>query len=166
MALRSGHGNGAGVPRVEVLPADELPAGVTAPPRPKAARDSSGKFAPGAGTAALAREAGKARHEALKLERMLGLWEVPEGHEYAPYARLAREWRDEHMAQLAATVGGGIASKPSSAAPVGSMGLSGAGGGMPPKPEVTMGVGGGGAKVVVGVVGVRAYDCTAIEGGV
>jgi hypothetical protein len=27
MALRAGHGNGAGSPRVEVLPADELPVG-------------------------------------------------------------------------------------------------------------------------------------------
>ncbi len=30
MALRNGHGNGAGQPRVEVLPPDELPLGVQA----------------------------------------------------------------------------------------------------------------------------------------
>jgi hypothetical protein len=32
MTLRNSHGTGAGVPRVEVLPADELPAGVQATP--------------------------------------------------------------------------------------------------------------------------------------
>lgn len=31
MALRAGHGAGAGVPRIEVLPADEIPVGVAAP---------------------------------------------------------------------------------------------------------------------------------------
>jgi hypothetical protein len=30
MALRTGHGKGAGAPRIEVLPVDELPAGVSA----------------------------------------------------------------------------------------------------------------------------------------
>lgn len=33
MVLRQGHGNGAGVPRIEVLPADELPRGVQAEPQ-------------------------------------------------------------------------------------------------------------------------------------
>jgi hypothetical protein len=37
MALRSGHGNGAGVPRVEVVPADELP-GVGVPMRKRPSR--------------------------------------------------------------------------------------------------------------------------------
>jgi hypothetical protein len=107
MTLRAGHGNGAGVPRVEVLPADELPAGVPAPTRPKAPRDSAGRFLPGPGTSALAGRAGKAAGETKQLARLLGLWEPPEGHEFAPYARLAREWRDAHMDQLAAAVGGG-----------------------------------------------------------
>lgn len=107
MALRNGHGNGAGTPRVEVLPPDELPAGTPAPARPAAARDGSGKFIEGAGTTELAREGARARHESAQLARLLGLWTPPEGHEAYPYHSLARDWRDAHMAQLAATVGGG-----------------------------------------------------------
>lgn len=107
MALRSGHGHGAGVPRIEVLPADELPVGVPGAARPAAARDDAGRFIKGPGTAELARAGGKAAQEARQLARLLGLTEVPEDHPFAPYARLAREWRDDHMAQLAETVGGG-----------------------------------------------------------
>lgn len=90
------------VPRV-----DELPAGVPAPARPAPQRDATGRFQAGAGTTELARAGGLAAGEARQLGQLLGLWEVPEGHSFAPYARLAREWRDAHIAQLAATVGGG-----------------------------------------------------------
>ena len=107
MTIRTGHGNGAGSPRVEVLPADELPAGLPAPARPAAVRDGSGRFVPGVGTSELARKGAKAAHESRQLAALLGLWDVPEDHPYAPYARLGREWRDSHMAQLSATVGGG-----------------------------------------------------------
>lgn len=107
MTLRKGHGTGAGAPRIEVLPADELPAGVPARARTPAIRDATGKFLPGPGTAELAREGGRARAEAAQLAQLLGLVSFNDAHPYTPYARLAREWRDEHMAQLAATVGGG-----------------------------------------------------------
>lgn len=107
MTLRTGHGNGAGQPRVEVLPVDELPAGSPAPARPAATRDSAGRFVPGAGTSELARKGAKAAHESRQLAALLGLWDVPDDHPYAPYARLGREWRDSHMAQLGLTVGGG-----------------------------------------------------------
>jgi hypothetical protein len=107
MALRTGHGNGAGVPRVEVLPADELPAGVPASARPEPARDTAGRLLPSPGTTALARQGARAAHECRQLDRLLGLWTPDESHPYAPYARMAREWRDDHMAQLAASVGGG-----------------------------------------------------------
>jgi hypothetical protein len=90
------------VPRV-----DELPAGVPAPARQAAERDAAGRLLPGPGTSELARSAAKAAHESRQLGQLLGLWEAPEGHAYAPYARLAREWRDAHMTQLAAAVGGG-----------------------------------------------------------
>jgi hypothetical protein len=107
MALRSGHGKGRGVPRIETLPPDELPAGVPAPARPRADRDESGRFRPGPGTSGVARAGAIARAESAQLAQLLGLWTPPEGHPYAAYARLAREWRDEHMTALAATVGGG-----------------------------------------------------------
>lgn len=115
MALRTGHGRGAGVPRVEVLPVDELPAGVPGPARPVATRDDAGRFVPSAGTTALAREGGKAAGESRQLAALLGLWTPPEGHPYAPYARIARDFRDQHMAELAASVGGGqVGSGPAS----------------------------------------------------
>jgi hypothetical protein len=106
MAMRNGHGHGAGVPRIEVLPADELPAGVPGKPRPAANRNGAGEFVPGPGTSELARTGAKAAAESRQLAQLLGLWTPPEDHAFAPYARLAREWRDDHMAELAATVGG------------------------------------------------------------
>jgi hypothetical protein len=39
MALRTGHGHGAGVPRVEVLPADELPRGAQGPAQASACEE-------------------------------------------------------------------------------------------------------------------------------
>ena len=107
MTLVNGHGHGAGVPRVEVLPVDELPAGLPAPARPRAVRDGAGRFVASDGTTALARSGALAAHQARQLGQLLGLWVPPDGHAYAPYTRLAREWRDAHMATLAATVGGG-----------------------------------------------------------
>ena len=107
MTLRKGHGSGAGVPRIEVLPADELPAGVPAPAEPAASRDASGRFVRGPGASEAARRAAKARHQQRALARLMGLRELPEGHPFAPYRRLGSDWRDAHMAQLAATVAGG-----------------------------------------------------------
>ena len=107
MALRKGHGKGAGMPRIEVLPVDELPEGVPAPGGPQPNRDSSGRFLPGPGTSAIARKGAYAAHEARQLAQLLGLKPLPEDHPHTSYARLAKEWRDDHMAELAATVGGG-----------------------------------------------------------
>ncbi len=107
MALRRGHGNGAGQPRIEVLPADELPVGVAGPARPVANRNGAGEFVAGPGTTDLARKGAHAAHAARQLGQLLGLWEAPEGHPYAPYARLAREWRDAHMRELSDTTAGG-----------------------------------------------------------
>lgn len=107
MALRSGHGSCHGTPRIEVLPVDELPAGVPAPASPAPTRDAAGKLLPGPGTRALAIKAAKAKHEAAAIGRLAGLWEAPEDHPFQPYQRLAVEWRSRHLAELAATVGGG-----------------------------------------------------------
>ena len=74
---------------------------------PVVARDEAGRLLPGAGAVEIGRLGGIAASESRQLARLLGLWEPPEGHPYAPYARLAREWRDSHIARLSATVGGG-----------------------------------------------------------
>ena len=107
VTIRIGHGRGRGRPHVEVLPVDELPAGLPGPARPAVPRDESGRFLRGHGTTALAREAGKARGQSLQLARLLGLTDVADDHPWAPYARLAREWRDDHMATPGGDVGGG-----------------------------------------------------------
>jgi hypothetical protein len=106
MALRTGHGNGAGVPRVEVLPPDELPAGV--PSRAERVSpgdfDSRGKFAPGN---ALARKGGRARAGKTRLADRLGLRGLPDGAEFRPYKAAAASFRRAQCATLAASVGGG-----------------------------------------------------------
>lgn len=107
MALRSGHGTGKGVPRIEVLPVDELPAGVAAPSGPLPARDDAGKVLPGAGAAQLGKLGGQAASESRQLANLLGIRQIPDDHPYAPYTKLARRWRDAHMSQLASTVGAG-----------------------------------------------------------
>jgi hypothetical protein len=109
-ALRSAHGKARKCGQlvvVEQAPPDELPAGIPEPPRPVATRDAAGRFVPGTGTTAIARRGGLAAAESRQLAQLLGLWTPPEDHPYAPYARLAREWRDQHLARVAASVGGG-----------------------------------------------------------
>lgn len=86
---------------------DELPAGVPDAPRPKANRDGRGRFVSGPGTRAAAAKAAKAKAEAAKLARLLGFADIPDDHAFARYHRLAREWRDAHVSELASTVGGG-----------------------------------------------------------
>lgn len=106
MALRSGHGNGAGVPRIEVLPADELPVGV-----PSAADrvsrgdfDERGKFAPGN---AVSRQGGRARAGKTRLADRMGLRNLAEGSAFTPYRKAAVSFRRAQCAALAANVGGG-----------------------------------------------------------
>lgn len=105
--IRKGHGAGKGRPHVEQPPADELPAPIPAPARPAPRRQASGKFVPGAGTTALARAGGLARAQSVQLGRLLGLAKLDASHSYAPYSRLARDLRDQHLADLAEHVGGG-----------------------------------------------------------
>lgn len=65
MALRAGHGTGAGMPRIEVLPADELPVGLPDAARPESPkdRDKRGRFAPGNGLASKGDVEAKAHQE-------------------------------------------------------------------------------------------------------
>jgi hypothetical protein len=108
MSLRSGHGNGRGTPHVEVLPPDELPEGVQAPPLASARgeRRPDGTFAPGARTAQSA--GGLATRGKSKLTARLGLTTLAEGDAFAPYRRAAATFRRVQCAELARAVGGGV----------------------------------------------------------
>lgn len=108
MTLRTGHGTGAGSPRVEVLPADELPLGVQATPQVPARgeRRPDGTFAPGARTVQAA--GGRATAGKTRLAAKLGLSTLPEQSDFAPYRRAAATFRRVQCAELARTVGGGM----------------------------------------------------------
>lgn len=109
MALRASHGAMRGTgPRVEVLPADELPLGVQAPALVERGgeRRPNGTFAPGASTSQS--RGGKARKAATTLAVRLGLGELAEGDPFRPYKAAAVTFRRVHCASVAATVGGGV----------------------------------------------------------
>lgn len=107
VALRNGHGNGAGVPRVEVLPVDELPPGVQAPEQAPSTdeRRPDGTFAPGAST--LQAQGGRSRAGKTRLARRLGLGDSFADPRFEPYARAAKDFRRAHVTRLAREVGGG-----------------------------------------------------------
>jgi hypothetical protein len=107
MTLRSGHGTGAGVPRIEVLPVDEQPVGVPDWSRPESPSDrgARGRFAGGNG---LASRGGKARAGKTRLADRLGLKHLPTGSAFAPYKASAVSFRRAQCSALAANVGGGI----------------------------------------------------------
>jgi hypothetical protein len=105
VTLRTGHGKGAGTPRIEVLPADELPIGTPGerrPPSPES-HTADGRFAPGN---ALASQGGKARAGATRLADRLGI-DGETSEAFAPYHRAAVSFRRAQCAALAASVGAG-----------------------------------------------------------
>lgn len=90
---------------------DQLPAGIPAPPEQAVTGDRdpvTGQLIPGPQTSELSRRAALAKHEQRKVEKLLSLATIDEEHPYAPYQRMVRQWRDDHMAELASTVGGGL----------------------------------------------------------
>lgn len=107
MTLRTGHGSGAGVPRVEVLPPDELPVGVPDDSRVENPTDRKpgGLFAPGNSIAAAG---GRARAGKTRLAKKLRLGVTFADQRFEPFAAAARGFRNAHLANLAATVGGGV----------------------------------------------------------
>jgi hypothetical protein len=106
MAIRSGHGNGAGMPRIEVLPADELPAGVPAEARSDSpvVRGERGHFARGN---PLAAAGGRARAGKTRLADRLGLRSLPDASEFGTYKAAAVSFRRAQCTALANNVGGG-----------------------------------------------------------
>lgn len=107
MALRSGHGRGAGVPRIEVLPVDELPAGLAvvkpyeqALPRPPYAAGSAEAREAG-------RRGGKRKAGTTALASGIGLAKAFSDPTFAPYRRAAEHFAKLHVRRLADSVGGG-----------------------------------------------------------
>lgn len=107
MTWRKGHGAGAGVPRIEVLPPDELPVGQPAPARPpsRGDRGPNGRFLP---QNSLASVAGQANAGKGRLASRLGLGELAHDSAFRPYKTAAATFRRAHCAELARTVGGGV----------------------------------------------------------
>ncbi|MES1186324.1 MAG: hypothetical protein ABUL60_21115 [Myxococcales bacterium] len=103
MALRSGHGNGVGSPRIEVLPADELPS-VTPALAVRPDRDANGRFVAG-NTAGAAKRVRPGIRGALALGladpryRRFARW----GARYATHRR--RELAELHGGKISAGVG-------------------------------------------------------------
>ncbi|HVY32570.1 MAG TPA: hypothetical protein VHB79_38800 [Polyangiaceae bacterium] len=103
MTLRNGHGKGAGTPRVEVLPPDELPAATPAlTARPD--RDASGRFVKG-NAAGIAKRVKPGVRGALGLDqsdpryRVFARW----GARYGAHRR--RELARAHGGEISAGVG-------------------------------------------------------------
>lgn len=115
MTLRAGHGNGAGVPRVEVLPADEQPVGVPAPggpapSLPPVARRRDGRLADKQAASELGRRGGLARAakaREMRALRGLGLMGASPAI-LLPYLDAALEFATAEVERLARECGGGV----------------------------------------------------------
>jgi hypothetical protein len=106
VTLRKGHGTGAGTPRIEVLPPDELPAGVPAQFRSESPGDRGelGRFAK---NNALARIGGASKAGKMRLASRLGLSKLPDDNAFALYKVSASTFRKAHCGELARSVGAG-----------------------------------------------------------
>ena len=107
MTLRTGHGAGAGQPRIEVLPADELPAGLHAHRAPEGAQERTAKGTFAGGSATAQASGGRAKAGSTRLARRLGLVADFPDSEFNPYRRAAADFRRAQVAHLARTVGNG-----------------------------------------------------------
>lgn len=117
MALRAGHGAGAGTPRVEVLPPDELPPPVAAPTCALSGveRRQNGTVASTEAARALGRKGGQVKAKRVRLARSLGLSSEALQHEsFTPYRRAASAFRRHHMGELAQQSGGAVGAGPGS----------------------------------------------------
>lgn len=117
MALRKGHGNGSGVPRVEVLPPDELPDPVAAPeaaPTVPLQFHPDGKIADSTTAKALGSKGGLARAKKRNILKGLGLSKLVDEDDFYPYFKMMEEFIDEKLADLAAQCGGYVGPGPTS----------------------------------------------------
>lgn len=113
MTLRTGHGNGKGVPRIEVLPLDEQPAIIADEAEPLNRRQD-GTIADSATARALGAKGGLARVARARLASALGIGELADSCEFKPYRAMADEFVKYHLQNLALQCGGDIGAGPSS----------------------------------------------------
>ena len=115
MALREGHGTGAGTPRIEVMPADEAMTGTpdTARQEHPSDRRERGYFAPGN---SLARIGGRATAGKSRLAARLGLSKLADDSDFRPYKGAAATFRRAQCTALASSVGGGYCGPAASSA--------------------------------------------------
>jgi hypothetical protein len=113
MTLRTGHGNGAGEPRVEVLPADELPAPIPGAADP-VARRSDGTVAGSEAARLLGARGGRRSAARARLVSALGLSELAADAAFAPYRAAGDAFVAEHLTALASQAGGHVGPGPSS----------------------------------------------------
>lgn len=111
MALRKGHGNGKGVPRIEVMPPDELPDPVAALPPPLARRED-GTIADSETAKKLGARGGLAKAQKKKLLQGMGLAELVEDKLFTPYYKAAQAWLDHQVENYARMCGGYLGSGP------------------------------------------------------
>lgn len=98
MTLRTGHGNGAGVPRIEVLPADELPAATPAD-AVRSERGPDGRFLPG-NTIARQQRVKPGPRGLVGIDRT--------SNEFRPFARWGARYGAHRRRELALAHGGQI----------------------------------------------------------
>ena len=98
MAIRSGHGNGSGVPRVEVLPVDELPS-ATGSIADRPDRDAGGRFVRG-NAAARAQRTRPGPRGLVGVDRC--------SPDFRPFARWGARYGSHRRRELAAAHGGSI----------------------------------------------------------
>ncbi|HEY5243654.1 MAG TPA: hypothetical protein VIJ22_19370 [Polyangiaceae bacterium] len=112
----NGHGTGAGVPRVEVAHAKDLPKPVPAPeavPTGPVERRQDGTLAGSQAGKALGRLGGKAKARKARLIDSLGLSSVVTETTFGPYRAAAEEFVEHHLGELAKLAGGHVGSGPS-----------------------------------------------------
>lgn len=119
MAWRKGHGKGAGVPRIEFLPPDELPDPIpdTRPdPAASVVRREDGTVADPASAKALGAKGGQARWRKAQSLRGLGLNKLVEADDFHPYWKVSEHYIKDKLMDLASQAGGYIGPGPTSMA--------------------------------------------------
>lgn len=113
MTLRKGHGTGAGEPRIEVLPPNELPAPLPAPPDP-VARRRNGTVDGSEAAKLLGARGGAAKASRARLVSSLGLTKLAADSAFAAYRDAGDQFVTQHLAELARVSGGEVGPGPAS----------------------------------------------------